>query len=146
MDDIVCHDHASGLRAPAGTNVAMATDLDYLDSRPTIEVADLPVALAFLNDVAGLATEVLVGEPPMFAIVAAGAARMGVVEVDDPALPEGVPCYFTLNGLDALIERLDAAGLTLTEPPTTRPWGLRDIVVPCPGGGPLLAFGEPVSS
>ncbi len=118
---------------------------EYLDSRPTIEVSDLPAALAFLNDVAGLDTEVVMGEPPMFAIVAAGAARMGLVEVDAPALPEGVPCYFTLQGLDGLIERIEAAGLTLTEPPTTRPWGLRDIVLPCPGGGPLLAFGEPVT-
>jgi predicted enzyme related to lactoylglutathione lyase len=118
---------------------------EYLDSRPTVEVADLPAALAFLNDVAGLDTEVVMGEPPMFAIVASGAARMGVVEVASPALPEGVPCYFTLTGLDALIERIEAAGLTLTEPPTTRPWGIRDIVLPCPGGGPLLAFGEPVT-
>ena len=86
---------------------------EYLDARPTIEVADLPAALAFLNDVAGLDTEVVMGEPPMFAIVAAGAARMGVVEVESPALPEGVPCYFTLQGLDALIERIEAAGLAL---------------------------------
>jgi predicted enzyme related to lactoylglutathione lyase len=124
----------------------MPSELDYLDSRPTIEVADLGAALAFFNDVAGLATEVVMGEPPMFAIVSAGAARVGVVEVDAPAIPEGVPCYFTLQGLDALIDRLTAAGLAPLEPPTTRPWGLRDIVIPCPGGGPLLAFGEPVTT
>ncbi len=123
----------------------MTTDLQYLDARPTIEVADLPAALAFFNDVAGLDTEVVMGEPPMFAIVGAGPARVGVVEVDAPAHPEGVPCYLTMHGLDTLLERLDRAGLAPSEPPVTRPWGLRDIVIPCPGGGPLLAFGEPLA-
>jgi len=118
----------------------------YLDSRPTIEVADLPAALAFLNDVAGLDTEVVMGEPPTFAILASGEAGIGLVEVAAPAIPQGVACYFTLTGLDALIGRIEAAGLSITEGPTTRPWALRDIVLPCPGGGPLLAFGEPVTT
>jgi len=122
----------------------MATDIEYLDSRPTIEVADLAAALAFLTDVAGLDIETVMGEPPMFALVAAGSARVGVVEVESPSLPEGVPCYFTLQGLDTLLERLDAAGVTPTEGPVVRPWGIRDVVLQCPGGGPLLAFGEPV--
>ncbi|MGZ4682633.1 MAG: hypothetical protein ACXWCM_02405 [Acidimicrobiales bacterium] len=117
----------------------------YLDARPTIEVADLPAALAFLTDVAGFETETVMGEPPMFAIVASGGARLGLVEVESPALPEGVPCYVTMQGLDLLLGRLDQAGLAPTEPPVVRPWGLRDIVIPCPGGGPLLAFGEPVA-
>jgi predicted enzyme related to lactoylglutathione lyase len=116
----------------------------YLDARPTLEVADLGAALAFFTDVAGFAVDVTMGEPPTFAMVSAGPAGLGLVAVARPALPEGAACYLTVRGLDALVARLEAAGLELAVPVTTRPWGLRDLVVACPGGGPLLAFGEPV--
>ncbi len=121
-------------------------DITFVDARPTIEVGDLTAALAFWVDVVGLPTEVVMGEPPMFAIVAAGGARLGVSRSDDPFVPAICPVFVTVSDLDALVARFVAAGIELDQPPTRRPWGIRDLVVRCPGGGPLVAFGEMLSS
>jgi hypothetical protein len=80
----------------------------------------------------------------VFAIVGAGTVQLGLVEVGSPAVPEGAACYITLQGLDQFLEQVERAGLPLAVPLTIRPWGLRDVVVACPGGGPMVAFGEPM--
>ena len=36
----------------------------------------------------------------MFAIVGDGAGEIALVEVDEPALPEGAACYVTVTELD----------------------------------------------
>jgi catechol 2,3-dioxygenase-like lactoylglutathione lyase family enzyme len=115
-------------------------------SRPALEVGDLGAALAFLTDVVGLPLVVADGEPPGFAIVGEGNAEIALVEVDEPAIPDGAACYVTMEGLDGLLERLDGAGIALDVPLTSRPWGQRDIVVTVPGEGPKVAFGERVTA
>lgn len=117
----------------------------FENARPTLEVGDLTEALAFLTDVVGLPLIVSEGEPPMFAMVGEGPAEFALVEVDEPAVPEGAACYVTLEGLDALIDRIAAADVELDVPLTVRPWGQRDIVVTVPGEGPKVAFGERVA-
>ena len=113
------------------------------DARPTLEVGDLGVALPFLTDVVGLPARIVEGEPPTFAVVGTGTAQIGLVQVDEPAIPSGAACYVQLHGLDALVARLEAASVPLAVPVTERPWGLRDLVVTVPGRGPMIAFGEP---
>ncbi|MFI5044865.1 MAG: VOC family protein [Acidimicrobiales bacterium] len=119
-------------------------DLTYLDARPTIEVGDIDSALRFWTEVVGFDEEVVMGEPPFFALVNSGGARLGLSRADDPALPDIAPVFVTLVNLDAFISRLEAAGIGLESEPTSRPWGIRDLVVRCPGNGPLIAFGEEV--
>jgi hypothetical protein len=113
-------------------------------SRPSLEVGDLGAALAFLTDVVGFDVRVVEGEPPLFAIVGDGPSELALVEVDEPALPQGAACYVTMTGLDGLLERLAGAGIEPAVPLTERPWGLRDIVVVLPGEGPRVAFGEQI--
>lgn len=115
----------------------------YLDARPTIEVEEMDAALGFFTEVAGFEVEVGIGEPVLFAILANGAARVAVLANEEPASPAGAAVYFTMHGLDDFVDRAERAGVTFLAPPTERPWGLRDVVVLCPGGGPQLAFGEP---
>ena len=121
------------------------SEVTYIDARPSIEVADLDAALAFWTEVVGFETEVVMGEPPFFALVGQGGARLGLARTDDPVLPTIAPVFVTLRHLDLLVQRLADAGLALESEPTTRPWGIRDLVVRCPGDGPLIAFGEEVS-
>lgn len=116
----------------------------YLDARPTIEVEDLPAAISFFTDVAGFAVEVSMGEPPVFAILVSGDTRVAVLANEEPASPAGAAVYFTVRGLDAIVDRAERAGVYFLAPITVRPWGLRDAVIFCPGGGPQLAFGEPI--
>ena len=120
-------------------------DVNPVEARASIEVADLDDALAFWTDIAGFDVEVTMGEPPMFAMIRSGAAHLALARVDTPAAMQIAPVFVTLSGLDALVARIAAAGLVLESDPTTRPWGIRDITVRCPGGGPLLAFGEEVA-
>lgn len=120
------------------------SDATYLDARPSIEVGDLAAALAFWTEVVGFETEVVMGEPPMFALVRSGGARLGLAGSENPVLPSVAPVFVTMKNLDALVERLAAAHLVLESEPTMRPWGVRDLVVRCPGDGPLIAFGEEV--
>lgn len=126
--------------------VAASVPPTFERSRPSIEVADLGAALAFLTDVVGMPLVVSQGEPPMFAIVGGGNAEIALVEVDEPAIPGGAICYVTMDGLDGLIERLAACGIELDVKLTVRPWGTRDIVVTIPGEGPKVAFGEAMAS
>jgi catechol 2,3-dioxygenase-like lactoylglutathione lyase family enzyme len=120
------------------------SEVTYLDARPSIEVADLDAALAFWRDVAGFEVEVVMGEPPFFALVSSGAARLGLSRSDDAVLPAIAPVFVTLTNLDGFVDRVVGAGIALESEPTTRPWGIRDLVLRCPGGGPLIAFGEEV--
>jgi hypothetical protein len=113
-------------------------------SRPTLEVGDLGAALDFLTDVVGFTPGVVEGEPPMFAIIGEGNAQIALVEVDEPALPQGAACYVTVSGLDELIGRIDAAGVDLDVALAERPWGMRDVVVTIPGEVPRVAFCEAV--
>src|SRR4051812_33935889 len=106
-----------------------AASPEYLDSRPTIEVDDLAAALSFWTDVCGFAVEVSMDEPP-FAIVSGGQASIGIAEGAAPVQqPPIAVVYFTLNGIDGLLERFETAGVELEVPLTQRPWGLRDVVV-----------------
>jgi hypothetical protein len=122
------------------------TDVTYLDTRPSIEVGDLDAALLFWTDVVGFETEAVMGEPPFFALVRSGGAGLGLSRSDNPVLPVIAPVFVTMVNLDALITRLDVAGIDLESEPTVRPWGIRDLVVRCPGNGPLIAFGEEIPS
>ena len=122
-----------------------ADDVIPVGARASIEVADLDDALAFWTDIVGFEVEVTMGEPPMFAMVRRGDAHFALARVDEPASMQIAPLFVTLTGLDALVGRLAAAGIALESEPTTRPWGIRDITVRCPGGGPLIGFGEQVA-
>src|SRR6476620_8782739 len=85
-------------------------------SRPSLEVGDLGAALAFLTDVVGFTAHVVEGQPPLFAIIGEGPSEIALVEVDEPAIPDGAACYVTLTGIDGLIERLAAVGIALAGP------------------------------
>ena len=121
-------------------------DPTYLDARPSIEVGDIDSALSFWTEVVGFDEEVVMGEPPFFALVGSGGARLGLSRAENPSIPDIAPVFVTLVNLDAFIARLEAAGIGLESEPTSRPWGIRDLVVRCPGNGPLIAFGEEVPS
>jgi predicted enzyme related to lactoylglutathione lyase len=117
--------------------------LTLLDARPTLSAADVPTAVAFWTEVVGLDVEATMGDPVNFAMVTTGDVRVTITEDHGPQ-PSYCPIFLTVDDLDALVLRLAGAGITVESEPTTRQWGIRDLVVRCPGGGPLLAFGEVV--
>lgn len=59
------------------------------------------------------------------------------VQHDDSPEPDGrqrLVVAFTVDDVDAEHERLLALGVQVLEPPTTRPWGARNLVVADPDG------------
>ena len=120
------------------------SEVRAIDVRATLEVADLAAALAFWTEVAGFEVVTTMGDPATFALVASGDAELALVEVEAPAIPLGAACYVTIEGFDAFVAATTAAGHPPEGEPQTWPWGLRDVVVRCPGGGPRIAFGERV--
>ena len=121
-----------------------SSDVRPLDARATITVGDVAVALAFWTGVAAFDLDVAMGEPPDFAIVRSGTTHFAIVGTAAPVHPPTAVLYVTVEGLDALLARFDAIGVPLVVPLTEQPWGLRDVVIRCPGDGPLVAFGEPI--
>ena len=131
MDGDQCHDGSMD-----------STPVTVTDVRATIAVGDLEPALEFLTGIGGFTVDTTMGEPPIFALVSSGSARLGIVAEADPRQPEFCPVFITVQDLDLVVAGLDAAGVDLEAEPTDRPWNVRDLVVRCPGGGPLLAFGQ----
>lgn len=132
-----------------GNNAGMADDagsdstaVEYLDARPLIEVEDIAAALEFFTGIAGMDVEETLGDPVMFAILNTGGARFAVAENEEPAIPAGAAVYLTMVGLDTFVDRAERAGVTFVSPITERRWGVRDVVIDCPGGGPPIAFAE----
>ncbi len=119
----------------------MTASRTFAAARPSLEVADVGAALAFWTDVVGFEVEVTMGEPPTFAMVSAGGARITLAQVDEPAPTSIAVAFVDLHGIDGLAADLRAAGHEV-DGPHERPWGIRDLVVRVPGG-PLVAFGEP---
>ena len=123
-----------------------SSEVRHLDARAAISVGDVGAALAFWTDVAGFRLDVAMGEPPDFAIVRSGDVHVAIVGSEAPVHPPIAVVYVTVEGLDVLLTRFAAADVAVVVPLTEQPWGLRDVVVRCPGDGPLIAFGEAVGS
>lgn len=112
--------------------------------RSNLEVSDVDEAVAFFDAVFGWTPLVNETTPVAFAIVGAGTPVVAVVRINEPAVSEITALYVEVDDLSVVLERVDAAGLVLAQPPTEHPWGLRDVVVVGPDGH-LIAVGEAVA-
>lgn len=107
---------------------------------PSIYVADLDRAIRFYRDALGFSV-IHLDEPPRRAVVSQGSA---VLHLDLNPGKAGTSCtHMLVDDLDAVCDRLAKAGVTLQQPPTVQPWGLRDIAVADPDGN-VFELAEPV--
>ena len=66
-------------------------------------------------------------------------ARIEVLDV--PSAPRSATsCALEVDDVDELGTRLTAAGITLVQPPTDRPWGHRNMAIQDPDGTNLIFF------
>jgi len=113
----------------------------FLRSRTTLGVRNVPASIAFYERAIGFQVVTAMGEPPTFALIAAGDAGLGLNQVDEPAVADFACCYVDVDGVEDLHARCVAAGATVTVPLTRQPWGNHDFVVADPDGH-QIAFGE----
>jgi catechol 2,3-dioxygenase-like lactoylglutathione lyase family enzyme len=77
----------------------------------------------------------IVQQTPRFVLLAGdGGAAIGFHVGEPLGTPERVQFHVEVDDVDAVAERLTAAGIALDEPPTDRPWGVRSTSCTDPAG------------
>jgi uncharacterized glyoxalase superfamily protein PhnB len=122
-------------------------------AEPQLYVLDLPRALDFYQHQLGFAVAFVYGEPPFYAQVVRGGARLNLRHEDepviDPARRDGdslLSATIVLDDADRLYAEYAAAGVRFAQELRTEPWGARTFQVQDPEGNLLLFAGEGRSS
>lgn len=121
-----------------------------LAAEPQLFTPDLPAALAFYAERLGFEPAFVHGDPPFYAQVRRGAARLNLRHVDAPRLdpaarfgePDLLAATLVVNGIEALFAELERRGAPLHQPLRTEPWGARTFIVRDLDGALLLFAGE----
>lgn len=105
-------------------------------------VTDVPAAVDFYTKKLGFSAGFLWGDPPTMAGV-----NLGAVQI---FLQQGTPVpggsiYFVVGNADELYQFQRANGVDIVEPPTDRPWEIRDYRIRDPYGHRLV-FGHRIYS
>jgi catechol 2,3-dioxygenase-like lactoylglutathione lyase family enzyme len=123
-------------------------------AEPQIFVTDVEAALAFYVGKLGFDVAFAYGEPPSYAQVFRGGARLNLRHVDGPVFDAGfrdgnedaVAVTLTLEDAAPLYAEYQAAGLAFHQPLRTEPWGARTFIVADPDGNLILfAGGRPAA-
>ncbi len=110
---------------------------------PVLQVTNLQETIDFYTQKLGFTVGFRYGEPPTTAGLNLGEAQILAAESPNASPPCHI--YFVLQGLNALYEYQRNAGVTITEEPADKPWGLREYTVEDPWGN-TIGFGQHVPS
>jgi catechol 2,3-dioxygenase-like lactoylglutathione lyase family enzyme len=118
-----------------------------LAAEPQLFVTDLNAARAFYVDRLGFSLVFSHGDPPFYAQVGRGGARLNLRLVHASAfaadfhIRETDPLSATIivNGIDRLFPAYEAAGVEFHQRLRSEPWGSRTFIVRDPDGN-LIAF------
>lgn len=105
---------------------------------PVLPSLDLDESAAFYAERLGFALRLRADD---YLIVARDGCELHFWPCDERHIAENSACYVR-GDTRALHADFAARGLVL-QPPTERPWGMRELYVIDPHGGNLLKFGEP---
>jgi predicted enzyme related to lactoylglutathione lyase len=107
---------------------------DVLGIRANLEVRDVSTSIDFYRRTLNLEPLATMGEPPVFALLAAGQAGLGISQEPSPAVAAIVACYVDVTDVEEAFRRCQAAGAEVTMQLTTHPWLMRDFVIRDPDG------------
>lgn len=122
----------------------------FLAAEPQLFVADIDRALRFYSERLGFAIGLSYGEPPFYAQVVRGGARINLRRVEgavfDPSLRERegdvLAATVALDAAGPLFEEYRAAGVAFHQVLRTAAWGAETFIVADPDGN-LIAFAGP---
>ncbi len=126
------------------TSVTGGSMAGIVRTRTNLEVGDVARSMRFYAGALGLQPHATMGDPPTFALLANAGGSLGLAHVEAPAVASIVACYVEVADLDRTLAQCQAAGATITTPPATHPWRMRDFVFRDPDGH-LVAVGEQLS-
>lgn len=118
-----------------------------LDAQPQLFVSDIQATCNFYSQMLGFDIAFIYGEPPFYAQVARGAARLNLRRIEMPAFdPELhqrekdiLSATITVGDVKALFLEYRANGTPFHQPLRLEPWGARTFIV-CDPDGNLIAF------
>jgi len=123
-------------------------------AEPQLFVSDMAASCDFFAGKLGFAVAFTCGEPPFYAQVMRGGARLNLRHVDRPVIDaalrdreELLSASLTVEGAEeikALYAELQTAGVTFFQTLKQQPWGARDFIVKDPDGN-LLLFAGPAA-
>ena len=111
---------------------------------PILATRDMARALGFYRDLLdGTVTYEFPGPDgaPAYASLEIGGSTIGIgvdATVADAPRPRPISIWLYATDCDAAVERLRAAGVTVTEEPTDQPWGERVARVLDPDGNEVI--------
>lgn len=115
-------------------------------AEPQLFVTDMVVALKFYREKLGFTVGFAYGEPPFYAQVLRGGAKLNLRHADalpvDPALAakhDLLAATIVLDHAKPLFLEYQAAGVDFHQSSRSEPWGARTFIVKDPDGN-LIAF------
>ena len=109
---------------------------------PVLASIDLEATQQFYEERLGFAP---VNRYPGYAIVVRDGVQIHFWLTTDPELPKVTSCRIDVEGVDALYEEFQAAGVVHPNGPLgDKPWGMREFAV-VDGDGNLITFGQRVA-
>ncbi|WP_165188917.1 bleomycin resistance protein [Caulobacter soli] len=121
-----------------------------LAAEPQLFVSDLPRACRFYVDTLGFEIAFSHGEPPSYAQVVRGGARLNLRHVDGPVFDEAfreretdaLAATLTLDDAGPLFREFQDADAPFHQMLRTEPWGARTFIVRDPDGNLILFAGK----
>ena len=131
------------------SNIAEPRTATLHAAEPQLYVGDIAAALSFYTRRLGFAVAFSYGEPPFYAQVFRGGARLNLRHVDappiDPLLREReqlISATITLGDVEPLFLEYQAAGVDFAQNLRDEPWGARTFCVRDPDGNLILFAGQ----
>ena len=116
-------------------------------AEPQLCVRDIAASLKFYSMMLGFSVAFVHGDPPFYAQVVRGGARLNLRHVDGPITPAGdeeqlLAATITLDDAGALFAEYQRAGVRVAQPLKTESWGAKTFSVRDPDGNLLLFAGR----
>lgn len=111
---------------------------------PILNVRDVPAAIAYYRDKLGFRLDWAWGDPPGFASIDRGSARIFLCQGAQGG--PGMWLCIDVEDVDALHREYQASGAIIRQPPTNFPWGMREMNVEDIDGHRLRMGGEATGS
>ena len=127
----------------ASTGITAMTTV--VAAEPQLYVRDIVAATTFYTTRLGFSIAFTYGEPPFYAQVVRGGARLNFRQVDDAVIDPArrdaeqlLAASIAVDDAKPLFLEYQNAGVDLVQPLRTEPWGARTFVVRDPDGNLLL--------
>lgn len=121
--------------------------MEVLSSRVLVRPSDFEAGLRWYRDVLGLRVyrEYGIGGRVTGTVLFLGGGFLELVTSSGPATGSAVTLWLQVHDVDAEHDRLAAAGATITRPPRTEPWGLRECWLTDPDGVKIVLVEVPAT-